>query len=157
MKKVLKLTGITAAVLFVIIGLAAVDNFYYPFSAVSPNFSDVEKAFAKLEFPADWKEISSSENRGLHGRGCDPLNDSGCFHKSKIFTVTDINDTKLKIKELFSAQGCASISEGQTYEGNSNQTPKTVSEFSCTIKGGVRLSASVSQQQSQIYVGAKTY
>lgn len=138
-------------------GLWVVDNFIYPLKAENPNFSDVEKAFAKLQFPNDWVEISSSENRGMFGRGCDPFNDAGCFHKSKTFRTKETESVKSEISEQFISHGCTGILEEATYEGNSNTTPKTALNLSCQIDGGVIYGASISQQRGEVSVAAETY
>lgn len=153
MKKALKYIGIALGVFILIAGIWVTDNFIYPFKADTPNYSDVEKAFAKLQFPADWKEISSSENKGLHGRGCDPLNDAGCFHKSKTFSVPD-NLTVDEIKKVLSEGGCPGIT---TIPGGYKSDVKPSFDFSCGTTLGVEYVASLDGPKAQLYVGTNTY
>lgn len=156
MKTILIRAGILSGIFVLLAGIWVTNNFIYPFSTVHPNYSDVEKAFSRLQFPAAWQEISSSENRGLHGRGCDPLNSSGCFHKSKTFIITDFEATKTQLKTIFLSNGCKGVAEDSTYEGNSNTTPKTLIQLSCQINGGVIYGASISQQRGEASVVAST-
>jgi hypothetical protein len=155
-KKPLQITITIVGVLVLLVGYWLTDNFIYPIKSVHPNYSDVEQSFSKLQFPADWKEISSSENKGLHGRDCDPFNNAGCFHKSKTFKVNDSKSAKTNIEEMFKELGCDNVLDEPTYEGNSNTTPKTASNLSCKIKGGVILGASTSQQRGEVSVGVST-
>lgn len=154
MKQYLKVTGVIAIVLAVFVGLWAVDNFYYPFKSESPNYSDVERAFAKLQFPADWKEISSSENRGLFGRGCDPLNDSGCFHKGKSFKVPE-GFTSEGLKNVIIQSGlCSAVVENDiTQSGES----KPSFNMNCGTDNSINVGADLIGTNSEVYVSVKTY
>lgn len=154
MKRYLKVTGIIAAMLFVIVGLWAVDNFYYPLKSESPNYADVEKAFARLQFPSDWKEISSSQNKGLFGRGCDPLNDSGCFHIGKTFSVPD-NASSDDVKKIIIESGlCPGVVETDiTQQGE----VKPSKNLSCGVGGSINLGADFIGPKSEAYVSVKTY
>lgn len=156
MKKPIQIIIIILGVVVVLFGVWFTDNFVYPLKADKPNYSDVEKAFAQLQFPADWKEIGTSENRGMHGRGCNPFNDSGCFHKTKIFQVSDAEIAKNKIKDIFKTVGCSDVQDEPTYEGNSNTSPKTAANLSCRLQNGVTLGASTSQLRGEVSVGAST-
>lgn len=156
MKKALKTIGIIFAALVVIVGLWVTNNFIYPFTADDPNFTDVEAAFAKLEFPSDWQEISSSENRGIAGRGCDPFNSSGCFSKNRTFKVVNTEEAINSVKGIFERSGCIGIDEKNVPEGNSSTDPKTATNISCQPQSGITYSASSSLQRGQMSVTAKT-
>jgi hypothetical protein len=155
-KKPLQVIIVILGVLVVLFGIGFIDTFVYPLHSDRPNYSDVEKTFAKLQFPSDWKEVDSSENRGIHGRGCDPFNDSGCFHKNKTFKVDDTQAARVSLKEIFTSLGCTNVDDEATYEGNSNATPKTATNLSCRLSNGVVLGASISQQRGELSVGAST-
>jgi hypothetical protein len=158
MKRALKITGIISLVFVAIISLWATDNFIYPFKPETPNYTDVERVFARLQFPSEWKEISSSENKGLHGRGCDPFNSAGCFHKGKTFTVDDVSRAKENLKEILKTHGgCSGVYEEAIPEGNSNTDPMTATNISCQTSGGVIYRASTSQLRGQVGVDATTY
>jgi len=60
-KVALSVFGVFVALL----GLAYIHLAVYPFTSQKPNFADVERVFNKMQFPSDWQEISSSENRGV--------------------------------------------------------------------------------------------
>lgn len=153
MGRVLKIVGVVFAVLVVIVGLWATDNFIYPFKSVSPNYSDVEAAFAKLQFPAEWKEISSSENRGIHGRDCDPFNTAGCFHKTGSLSVPD-NLSNDDVKAFMIASGCPGVVVSEfTYGGEEKRS----FGFNCGLGNGVQLGASLRGPEASLSVTVKTY
>ena len=110
MKRALKVTGIVFGVLFALIAIWWFNAAVYPFTSKSPNFKDVETEFAKLQFPSDWKEISSSENKGIAGRQCDYFDASGCFHKGKTFNLGD-NSSLAEVKDFYLKSGCKTVSE----------------------------------------------
>lgn len=148
---------VVVGVVLVLFGLWFTDNFVYPLRAESPNYSDVERAFAKLQFQAGWTQIDSSQNKGMFGRGCDMFNDSGCFHKSLTFKVPDVEAAKVTLKAQFMSNGCKGILDEATYEGNSNVSPKTLTSLSCQLDGGAIYYASASLQRGEVSVGARTY
>ncbi len=153
MKRGLKITAIIAAVLFVIVGLWAVDNFYYPFKSESPNYADVEKAFARLQFPADWKEVNSSENKGLFGRGCDPLNDSGCFHKSKTFSIPE-STTIEEVKKVVADSGlCTGLVVSQPLY---KQEAKPTNNYECGVGNGVKIDGTFRGLRGEVYLAVST-
>lgn len=153
MKKAFKIISAVVGLLVLLIGLWVVNNFVYPFQSVHPNYSDVEAAFAKLQFPSDWREISSSENRGLHGRGCDFLNNAGCFHKGKTFSVPE-RVTKDNLKQLLIDSGCLGTVESEfTYDGDA----KPSFNLECGLSGGVRLGATIRGPESKVSVTVRTY
>lgn len=157
MSRALKIIALVAAIPIVIFGLITINLFVYPFQSKQPNFKDVETAFAKLQFPAEWQEISSSENRGLHGRGCDFFDSSGCFHKGKTFKVKDVTEAKDVVKELIKVQGgCADISEEAIPEGNSNTDSLTATSMKCVTADGVAYMASTSMKRGEVGVTATT-
>lgn len=152
MKRALKVFGIGLLVISLFVGAWVVDNLIYPFQSENPNFSDVEKAFAKLQFPSDWQEISSSENRGLHGRGCSPLNDAGCFHKSMTLKVPDMVSLD-DVKTVFISAGCESVAtDNYSYVGESKES----TNFRCTIGNNVFYSSGLRGPTSELYVSATT-
>lgn len=147
-----KFFGVIIGVPALIIGLLLVNAFIYPFSSKNPNFSDVEQAFSKLQFPADWQETSSSENRGIAGRGCDPFNSSGCFYKDKKFKFS--SDPVVAIKEIFSKAGCETVSQSEfTYKGEQQRSYS----FRCTPGSNIYYTASLKGPESTINVGAQTF
>lgn len=102
-------------VLFIVLGV--INLFVYPFKSAKPNFADVERVFNKIEIPADWVEISSSENRGIAGRAC-PIEGSGCFSKGKRFTLS--TDAPFEdLASVYESSGCptAAVSEDNQTEG----------------------------------------
>lgn len=153
MKTVLMRIGIVAGIFLLLFGVWFIDNAVYPFRAVHPNYSDVDKAFAQLQFPADWQEISSSENRGIRGRACDPLNSSGCFHKRKIFKVSE-NYTVDQLKQFFIQNGCPGVVEDEySYGGEERKSYN----LSCGLNGGVRLSGNLRGPDSKVSVTTATH
>lgn len=154
MKKAFKIIGIIVAVFVMLAALWITDNFVYPFKSVSPNYSDVERAFAKLQFPSDWEQISSSENRGIHGRDCDPLNGSGCFHKSRTFKVPE-GVTSEDIKRVILDSGlCAGVVEVDITQKDETKPSKNLA---CGAGGSISLGADFIGPKSEAYVSVKTY
>ncbi len=148
-----KFFGVILGVPALIIGLLLVNAFIYPFSSKNPNFSDVEQAFSKLQFPSDWQEISSSENRGIAGRGCDPFNSSGCFSKRKVFSVP-INVGSTQVSQVLKQSGCESIS---IEEYKYNDTDKPSYNFRCTIGSNVFYSGNLSGTENRVSISSSTY
>lgn len=153
MKKPLRTILVIVGVLVLLIGYWGVDNFVYPIKAVHPNYSDVEQAFSKLQFPADWKEISSSENKGLHGRDCDPSNTAGCFHKSKTFKAPE-NTSAQDVEALLTATGCGAVITSDFTAGGDTK-PST--NLECSFGGGLGYSASLEGPKAEVYVSANTF
>lgn len=116
--------------IFIFIAITFVNLFVYPLRASNPNFSDVERVFSTLEFPADWKEIDSSENSGWYGRVC-PIEGSGCFSKGKRFTVP-LGTTKDQVKEVFKTSGCPVVGE---YELRYEDEKRIATNLECSIDG----------------------
>lgn len=148
-----KFFGIVLGVPALIIGLLLVNAFIYPFSSKDPNFSDVEQAFAKLQFPADWQEISSSENRGIAGRGCDPFNSSGCFNKRRTFSVPD-NTTPAEVVLVLKNAGCEDVA---IEEYKYNETDKSAHNLRCAASEGIFYSSNLSGTESRVSIGSSTY
>jgi hypothetical protein len=80
----------------------------YPFTTKHPNFSDVERVFNKMQFPADWQQIDESENRGTAGRTCPIEPGSACFHKSKRFKIPQNTDRQI-IEGVLKQTGCPAV------------------------------------------------
>ncbi len=114
-------------VLLIIVGV--VDLFFYPLKSAKPNFSDVERVFNKIVVPADWVEISSSENRGIAGRAC-PIESSGCFGKSKRFSL-DPGTPVENIEHVYESSGCPNAS---ATEDNQSGGVAPI-RFLCSIDG----------------------
>ena len=148
-KKVFVVSG----VLLTLVGLWFVNGFVYPLRADSPNYSDVERAFAKLQFPSDWVEVNSSQNSGMFGRGCDRFNAAGCFHKSKTFKVPDTIKAE-DVKKVLLNAGCPGVIERDIGYGGDSRPSQSLQ---CSKGGGVNYEASHRGPTSEVYVGAKTY
>lgn len=149
----LKFFGVLLGVPAIVIGLLLVNAFIYPFSSKNPNYADVEQAFAKLQFPSEWQEISSSENRGIAGRGCDPFNSSGCFHKRKTFSVPS-STTTVEVSQALKSAGCVDVSiEGYKY----NDTDKSSYNLRCAVDGGIIYSSNLSGTENHVSIGSSTY
>ncbi len=152
MRKFLKVSAILVGIFAVYLTVTWFDTYVYPFRADSPNFSDVEKSFDSIQFPSDWKEIKSSENRGIKGRGCDPYNSSGCFHKSKTFAVpqnVDINSVKI----FLSSEGCPSPNTS-SYKNSGDQRESF--NFECGVGNGLQYTGNVSGRESVVSVTVST-
>ena len=148
-KKVFVVSG----VLLTLVGLWFVNGFVYPLRADSPNYSDVERAFAKLQFPSDWVEVKSSQNSGMFGRGCDRFNAAGCFHKSKTFKVPDTIKAE-DVKKVLLNAGCPGVIERDiTQTGES----KTSYNMQCSLGGGISFGLDHLGPKTEVYVSAKTY
>jgi hypothetical protein len=154
MSKGLKFFGVVLGVPILVLGLVYVNTAVYPFQSKRPNFADVEQAFAKLQFPAEWQEVSSTENRGVAGRQCDPFNSSGCFHKSKTFKFSP-NATYEDVKSILTNAGCKSVSVAKnTRLGESKESY----ELRCRIgTQGVYLVGTFEGPEGESYISATTY
>jgi hypothetical protein len=149
-----KFFGVLLGVPALILGVLYINTYVYPFSSKHPNYADVEQAFSKLQFPAEWQEISSRENRGIAGRGCDPFNSSGCFHKSKTFKLPS-TATEDEVKNIFTDAGCKSVSMTDTTQ--QGETKKSYS-LRCSIGSkGVYIVGSYRGLKSEAYVSTSTY
>ncbi len=147
MRKFLKVSAVVVGAFVIIAGIWTVDNLIYPFKSETPNFADVERAFNKLKVPSDWQEVSSSENRGLYGRGCNPLNDSGCFHKGKTFSIPENINTNNLINVFNENKLCPALNVSEIdYKG---QTEKTAN-FSCGIGGGLEIRGTIRGPENEI-------
>lgn len=116
--------------LFLFVGFWFINNFVYPFVADSPNFSDVERVFNRMQFPAEWAEIKSSENKGMFGRSCPIEPGSKCFHKGKRYKVP-VNTSPDTIEAILKQAGCEQVSfdEQNPIGGN----PYT--NYECSVEG----------------------
>lgn len=130
MNKAGKRLVITAGIIVVLIVVGAINLFVYPFQSAKPNFADVERVFNKITIPADWAEISTSENRGIAGRAC-PLEGSGCFHKSRTFNAP-VSTTPEQVEVILSVSGCSSPVPQKTDFGDGN---KNAYRLVCSIDG----------------------
>jgi len=98
----------TVVVLLIIAGV--VNVFFYPFTSAKPNFSDVERVFNKIVVPADWVEISISENRGIAGRACPIEPGTACFHKGARYSLAGGADVVSAVQNVFGTSGCENVS-----------------------------------------------
>lgn len=153
MSKGLKIFGAVVGVIVLIIGLLYVNAYIYPFQSKDPNFADVEREFAKLQFPSDWQEISSTENRGIAGRQCDMFDSSGCFSKNKTFKTTNI-PTKEIAEKLLVDVGCGATAFEDI---SSSSDTKPYLKISCALASGVSYGVDLNQTKGEVYVVAKTY
>lgn len=150
--------GLIIGLPILLIGLFFINSAVYPFTSKDPNFADVEAAFDKLQFPSDWQEIKSTENRGIAGRQCEQFNTSGCFHKGKSFSFTDYDLTRSKLVEVLKVSGgCDTVSEEMVPEGNSNTTPMTLLSVRCVAGDGIYFTGSASKERKVVGVSATTY
>lgn len=125
-----KRIGIGVGVVFLIFVVAWVNAFVYPFRSVKPNYSDVEKVFARLQVPSSWKMIEHSENRGMFGRGCPIESSSVCFHKSATYTVpANVSDDV--VKNVYKSLGCSAVAS----RDNSPVGGDSYTNFECTTDG----------------------
>ena len=133
---------IIASVIMVLIVLTIINFFVYPFQSAKPNFADVERVFNKIVIPADWVEISSSENRGIAGRACPIEPGSACFHKGTRFTVPS-GLTVEAAQGVFDDSGCpiVAFTRSEPIGGD----PYT--NFSCSIEG-LEVSGTLIEQES---------
>lgn len=154
MKRALKVAGIIFGILFCLIAIWWFNAAVYPFTSKNPNFKDVEAEFAKLQFPADWKEISNSENKGIAGRQCDYFDASGCFHKGKTFQLK--NDSSVDdVKAFYTKSGCKSVS---VTDYSYKDEVKIRYNFRCSIGyKGLYLTGSYNSEKDNASVNISTY
>jgi hypothetical protein len=138
--------------IFLFIAITFVNLFVYPLRASNPNFSDVERVFSKLEFPADWQEIDSSENRGWYGRVC-PIEGSGCFSKTTTRKISD-DDSIEQAKLVLVTGGCSAV-------GVVDNTPKGSEKrkyrLECSAPGGINIGSDLDYEDQEIYISVRTY
>lgn len=128
--EVVKKFGKILLVLLIPLSLFIINNAVYPFSTTHPNFSDVERVFNKMQFPSDWEEIDSSENRGIAGRACPIESATKCYHKRKLFKLS--NKVSLDVIEgILKKTGCSAVSftENKPVEGTSYDN------YQCSTEG----------------------
>lgn len=150
--KVLRQLSIFLGISLIVFTAGVVNAMFYPFTTTHPNYSDVERVFNKIQFPADWQQIDQSENRGIAGRQCPIEPGSVCFHKSETFGVgKDISADVVKGVLLQTGCPAVSITEHKVIEG----TPYTT--FECTV-GGVNLTGEIDYKKEvyQVYVSVST-
>lgn len=147
MKTFLKVGG----VVFVLIALFVINVAYYPFFTSHPNYSDVERVFNKMQFPSDWQEIRSSENRGIAGRACPIESESKCYHKSKAFKVAEKTSMDT-IEAVLKQTGCpiVAIKENRPTGGEAYTT------FKCSIEA-LEVSGEIEwKNEPEVYIGVRT-
>jgi hypothetical protein len=127
MKTFLKVGG----VIFVLIAIFVINVAYYPFFTSHPNYSDVERVFNKMQFPSDWQEIRSSENRGIAGRACPIESESTCYHKSRSFNVPE-STTLDSVKSILLQTGCPTVAVS---DNTAKDAPKKKYLLGCSIEG----------------------
>lgn len=130
MNKAGKRLVITAVAVVLLIVAGAVNFFVYPFTSAQPNFADVERVFNKIEVPADWVEVSSSENRGIAGRAC-PIESSGCFSKSTTFNAPTGTTPEI-VQAILGLTGCPLPEPVKTDLGDGRDDSY---KLTCSIKG----------------------
>lgn len=133
---------IAAIVVVIFIVLSIVNLFVYPFKSSQPNFADVERVFSKIEIPADWVEISSSENSGIAGRAC-PIESDGCFSMLREFTVPD-STSEVLVAGMLEKSGCQNVS----YEEHSPIGGDKYTTFICTTNA-IRVEASLNKNSQK--------
>lgn len=146
--------GVIIGLPILLIGLWIFHTSIYPFTSKDPNFADVESAFSKLQFPADWQEIGNSENKGIAGRGCDTFNASGCFHKSKTFKIPEATTVE-DVKRVLESGGCISISVVENTKDSENERSQ---DLSCTLnESRVNIVGTFEGPENEAYISANTY
>lgn len=129
-------------VFMLLFGAFYIDTSVYPFTSLKPNFADVERVFNRMQFPADWQEIRSSENRGIGGRQCPIESESLCFHKSKMF-LTPEKPSKETFEGLLKKTGCTIVS----YTENMPEDGTQYDNYSCSIDE-VKVSGTLYKKQT---------
>lgn len=148
-KKRKVLTGF--GIFMVLLTILYIDTSVYPFTSQKPNFYDVERVFNRMQFPSNWQEIRSSENRGIAGRQCPIEPSTRCFHKSKTFKVPATTNEKDVVGALL-LTGCPAVDvRDNTALG---ETEKTYS-LSCSIDG-LDISSSFRGPEDEVYVSTGT-
>ena len=147
----LKKLGVLWLIGIVLTGAAYINMAVYPFSTEHPNFSDVERVFNRMQFPSDWQEVKSSENRGVAGRYCPFESSSACYHKSKTFRVPAGTLDK-EVEKLLKETGCPIVSI-------SVSTPigaEPYSSFKCSAEG-LEISGEIEHKnEPEVYISIRT-
>lgn len=152
MKRTWIILGTVIGIPVLLIGLWIVHTSIYPFTSKDPNFADVDAAFSKLQFPADWQEISSTENKGIAGRGCDYFDSSGCFHKSKTFKIPE-TITVDDVKKVLQNVGCGTVNVTDNTKDGENEKSYSLR---CT-QGKINFAGSFRGPENEAYIVARTY
>jgi hypothetical protein len=151
MNKAGKRLVIAASVVVILIVLSVINLFVYPFKSSQPNFADVERVFNKIMIPADWVEISSSENRGIAGRACPIEPGTACFHKGTRFTVPSSIPVET-IQEVYSSSGCPAVA----FKRSEPIGGDPYTNYTCSVEG-LEVSGTLIEQESgwelSVYVG----
>lgn len=138
-------------VLVFIFGTLYINFSVYPFTSQKPNFADVERVFNRMQFPAEWQEIRSSENRGIAGRRCPIEPGSACFHKGKTFAIpSDIKN--VLIEEVIKQSRCDSV--GFTRQKPIGGDPYT--NFTCSAEG-LEISGTIYERQGKWEISVTVY
>lgn len=146
-----KILGLIIGLPVLLIGLFFINSAVYPFTSKDPNYADVEAAFDKLQFPSDWQEIKSTENRGIAGRQCDQFNTSGCFHKSKTFKLPSGTDVS-RVEEFYKNSGCGSITRTDVTQSGEPSSYNLV----CTIDQ-IQLRGTYRGPGNEAFISVATY
>ena len=118
-------------VFLALIAVTYINLAVYPFTSEKPNFSDVERVFNRMQFPAEWQETDSSENRGVAGRRCPIEPGSACFHIRRSFAIPP-TATLNQAKEALRTSGCSAVSETNN---TSLGSEKKKYRLDCSIDG----------------------
>lgn len=135
--------------ILLVVSLLLINAFIFPFQKADPNFSDVERVFSRMQFPAEWEEIASSENRGMFGRKCAFEEESWCFHKSKTYKINEVSD--IDIAELLKDTGCPSVTTKETTSTSGN----TTTSYSCSIEG-LSVVGSYNERKEELYIAVRS-
>jgi hypothetical protein len=138
----------TVIALWVTYGL--VDFFIYPLSSGDkPTFKDVEQTFNKIPVPDSWVEIRSSENPGIsHGRICWIENETTCFHKSKVYKVTDSKQYDIEGIIVNSTQ-CTVIDKDKP----SKSANTDFYSLTCALPDRIEINANFGGANNEVYIG----
>jgi hypothetical protein len=120
-----------------------IDTSVYPFTSQKPNFADVERVFDRMQFPAEWQEIRSSENRGIGGRRCPIESPSYCFHKGKDFRTASSIDNAI-IESITRQSECVPIS----FNYNEPLNGESYTNFLCS-SGAIELRGTFKKIENQ--------
>ncbi len=148
--KTLKVLSILFGVVIIIFGLLYVNFAVYPFTSTTPNYSDVERVFNRMTFPADWKLEKETINKGIAGRQCPIESETACFLKSKTFTLKDKNIVSM-LKDLLEETGC----KDPVMTDNTDSEGRRVVEYECSIDA-VSLGVSYDFRTYELFVFANS-
>lgn len=143
--------GLIIGLPILLIGLFFINSAVYPFTSKDPNFADVEAAFDKLQFPSDWQEIKSTENRGIAGRQCEQFNSSGCFHKSKTFKLApqmNVDD----VENFYKTSGCGNIAKTDITQSGEQPSYNLVCDM-----GDIQIRGTYRGPGNEAFISAATY